>query len=278
MFKKKIAYGRNLSAGTVIGVILFGLVLLMAFFPSLFTKYDPYTQDIANALQAPSAQHLFGTDGYGRDLFARVVYGARVDLLIGFAAMIVPFILGSLVGLLAGYYGGIVDALVMRVQDIMTAFPFMILVIAIVTILGPNIRNLYIAVWLVGWRDYTKLVRSEVLSEKNMDYVQAAKVLGYSDMRIMLRHILPNAVGSAVVYAISDIMLCMLVGASLSFLGLGVQPPIPEWGAIITEGRQFIMNAWWICAFPGLALAVTGTSLSLLGESVSRILTNDGRR
>lgn len=278
MFKRKMIQRRNFNAGTVVGLLLFGLVLMMAFFPSLFTQYDPYAQDISNALQAPSAQHLFGTDGYGRDLFARVVYGARVDLTIGFAAMIVPFILGSLIGLLAGYYGGAVDAVVMRIQDIMTAFPFMILVIAIVTILGPNIRNLYIAVWLVGWRDYTKLVRSEVLTEKNMDYVQAAKVLGYSDLRIMVRHILPNAVGSAVVYAISDIMLCMLVGASLSFLGLGVQPPIPEWGAIITEGRQYIMNAWWICAFPGLALAVTGTSLSLLGESVSKLLTNDGRR
>ncbi len=278
MFKKKFLHGRSSSVGTVIGIVLFCLILMMAVFPSLFTGLDPYTQDLSNALQAPCAEHLFGTDGYGRDLFARVVYGARVDLLIGFAAMIVPFLLGSLIGLLAGYYGGVVDAIVMRVQDIMTAFPFMILVIAIVTILGPNISNLYIAVWLVGWRDYTKLVRSEVLSEKNMDYVQAAKVLGYSDMRIMIRHILPNAAGSAIVYAISDIMLCMLVGASLSFLGLGVQPPVPEWGAIITEGRQYIMNAWWICAFPGLALAVTGTSLSLLGESVSKVITNDGRR
>lgn len=278
MFKKRKFYGRSSNAGIVIGTVLFSLVLMMAVFPSLFTRLDPYTQDLSNALQPPCVKHLFGTDGYGRDLFARVVYGARVDLTIGFAAMIVPFILGSMIGLFAGYYGGAVDAVVMRIQDIMTAFPFMILVIAIVTILGPNIRNLYIAVWLVGWRDYTKLVRSEVLSEKNMDYVQAARVLGYSDMRIMIRHILPNTIGSAVVYAISDIMLCMLVGASLSFLGLGVQPPIPEWGSIITEGRQFIMNAWWICAFPGLALAVTGTSLSLLGEGVSRLLTNDGRR
>lgn len=278
MLKKKSIYGQKLNAGIVIGIALFSIALLMAICPSLFTKYDPYTQDLTNTLQAPCAKHIFGTDGYGRDLFSRVVYGARVDLLIGFAAMIVPFIFGSLIGILAGYYGGVLDAIVMRIQDIMTAFPFMILVIAIVTILGPNISNLYIAVWLVGWRDYTKLVRSEVLAEKTMDYVHAAKVLGYSDVRIMIRHILPNAIGSAVVYAISDIMLCMLVGASLSFLGLGVQPPVPEWGAIITEGRQYITSAWWICALPGLALAVMGTSLSLLGEGVSKMLTNDGRR
>ena len=278
MLKKKINYGKKVNVGIIIGISLFGIALIMAICPSLFTKFDPYTQDLTNVLHAPCEEHVFGTDGYGRDLFARVVYGTRVDLMIGFVAMIVPFVLGSLIGIFAGYYGGILDAIVMRIQDIMTAFPFMILVIAIVTILGPNISNLYIAVWLVGWRDYTKLVRSEVLTEKNMDYVHAAKVLGYSDARIMIRHILPNTIGSAVVYAISDIMLCMLVGASLSFLGLGVQPPIPEWGAIITEGRQYITNAWWICAFPGLALAVMGTSLSLLGEGVSKVLSNDGRR
>ena len=207
-----------------------------------------------------------------------MVYGARVDLVIGFTAMIVPFIVGSLIGLLAGYFGKWVDALIMRIQDIMTAFPFIILVIAIVSILGANISNLYIAIWLVGWRDYTKLVRSEVLIEKNAEYVLAARSLGFSNARVMFRHILPNAINSAVVYAVSDVMLCMLLGASMSFLGLGVQPPVPEWGAIISEGRPYILNAWWICALPGLALAITGTSLSLLGEGVSRLLTNDGRK
>ena len=166
----------------------------------------------------------------------------------------VPFLMGSLIGLLAGYYGGWVDALVMRIQDIVTAFPFTILIIAIITILGPNISNLYIAVWLVGWKDYTKLVRSEVLAEKNLDYVQAARVMGFSGFRIMVRHILPNTINSAIVYAVSDVMMCMLVGASMSFLGLGVQPPIPEWGAIITEGRPYIMSAWWICTFPATGL------------------------
>ena len=274
--------GRKLKSSKpvalIIGGTLFAVVLLMALFPGLFTNWDPYELDLMNMLQAPSAEHWFGTDNYGRDVFARVVYGARVDLTIGFLAMIVPFFVGSFIGLLAGYYGKWVDAVLMRIQDIMTAFPFIILVIAIVTILGANVSNLYIAIWLVGWRDYTKLVRSEVLVEKNSEYVQAARSLGYSNLRIMFRHILPNTINSAVVYAVSDVMLCMLLGASMSFLGLGVQPPTPEWGAIISEGRPYILNAWWICALPGLALAVTGTALSLLGEGMSRILTNDGRK
>ena len=262
----------------IIGGAMFAVVLLMTFFPSLFTSYDPLEQNFAIALAPPSAEHLFGTDNYGRDLFTRVVYGARIDLKIGFLAMIVPLFVGSFIGLLAGWFGGWVEALIMRIQDIMTAFPFTILVMAIIAILGTSESNVYIAIWLVGWKDYTKLVRSEVLVEKNSEYIQAVRSLGFSDLRIMFRHILPNTINSAVVYAVSDVMLCMLVAASLSFLGLGVQPPVPEWGAIISEGRPFILNAWWICALPGLALAFTGTSLSLLGEGVSHILTNDGRK
>lgn len=262
----------------IIGGVMLAIVLLMTFFPSLFTSYDPLEQNFAIALSPPSAEHIFGTDNYGRDLFTRVVYGARIDLKIGFLAMIVPLFVGSFIGLVAGWFGGWVDALLMRIQDIMTAFPFTILVIAIISILGRSESNVYIAIWLVGWRDYTKLVRSEVLIEKNSEYIQAVRSLGFSDLRIMFRHILPNTINSAVVYAVSDVMLCMLVAASLSFLGLGVQPPVPEWGAIISEGRPFILNAWWICALPGLALAFTGTSLSLLGEGISHILTNDGRK
>lgn len=280
--KKKNILSRKLRPNRpyalIIGGVMLAIVLLMTFFPSLFTSYDPLEQNFAIALSPPSAEHIFGTDNYGRDLFTRVVYGARIDLKIGFLAMIVPLFVGSFIGLMAGWFGGWVDALLMRIQDIMTAFPFTILVIAIISILGRSESNVYIAIWLVGWRDYTKLVRSEVLIEKNSEYIQAVRSLGFSDLRIMFRHILPNTINSAVVYAVSDVMLCMLVAASLSFLGLGVQPPVPEWGAIISEGRPFILNAWWICALPGLALAFTGTALSLLGEGISHILTNDGRK
>lgn len=253
-------------------VVLMGIILLTAIFPGAFTSYDPFTQDMSALMLTPCREHIFGTDNFGRDIYTRVIYGVRIDLLIGFIATIVPFVFGSLVGLIAGYFGGKIDGFIMRVLDVMTAFPFIVLVILIVTILGASIKNLYIAIWLVGWREYAKLVRSEVLVEKNSEYVQAAKVLGFSTGRIMFRHVLPNVIGSAFVYGISDIMLCMLMAASLSFLGLGVQPPTPEWGAMISEGRPFLTYAWWITTFPGLALAVTGISISVIGNGLSKKL------
>ena len=239
-----------------LSVIALILIVFMALFPGLFTKYDPNTQDMTALMMKPCAAHPFGTDNYGRDIFARVLYGARIDLLIGLLAMLVPFIIGSLVGLISAYYGKIVDAIIMRILDVVTAFPFIVLMILIVTILGA--------------REYAKLVRSEVLVEKNSEYVQAAKILGFSDWRIMIRHILPNVIGSAFVYGISDIMLCMLMAASMSFLGLGVQPPTPEWGSMISEGRAYITSAWWTATFPGLALAVVGIAISLFGNGLAK--------
>jgi peptide/nickel transport system permease protein len=255
-----------------VGMILLLIILFVACFPGLLTHFSPSVQDQDAILSVPSFQHLFGTDNYGRDLFSRILWGTRIDLQIGVLAVVVPFLTGSLIGLLTGYYGKWIDTLFMRALDIFMAFPFTILVIAIVAIMGSGIQNLYIAIWLVGWKEYARLVRSETIVIKNSEFVQAAKTLGYSDGRILFRHILPNAINSSLVYAISDVMMCILVGASLSFLGLGVQPPIPEWGAIISEGRQYISNAWWICAFPGLALAVTGICFSLLGDGLCELL------
>ena len=255
-----------------IGLVMLLAILFVACFPEVFTHYSPSVQDQNSILTAPSFQHLFGTDNYGRDLFSRILWGTRIDLQIGILAVVVPFVTGSLIGLLTGYYGKWVDTLFMRVLDIFMAFPFTILVIAIVAIMGSGIRNLYIAIWLVGWKEYARLVRSETIVIKNSEYVQAAKTLAYSDARILFRHILPNAINSSVVYAVSDIMMCILVGASLSFLGLGVQPPVPEWGAIISEGREYISQAWWLCAFPGLALAITGVCFSLLGDGLWDLL------
>lgn len=246
---KKRLFGKH-SVFFWIAVLFLIIIFAMALFPGLFTHYDPIKQDMTALLQKPSAEHWLGTDNLGRDVFARVVYSARLDLAIGFFAMLIPAMIGTFVGLLSGYCGGKVDAIIMRILDIFTAFPLMILVIAIVAILGSGIKNLFIAIWLVGWREYAKLVRSEVLVVKNSEYILAAKTLGYSNLRVMFRHVLPNVVNSAFVYAISDIMLCMLMGASLSFLGLGVPTPTPEWGAIISEGKSFMMTAWWIVAFP----------------------------
>ena len=245
------------------------LVLLMAAVPQLFTGYDPLTQDMTALLQPPSAAHYFGTDNFGRDVFARVVYGARLDLEIGFFSMLIPAVFGTAVGIAAGYFGGKVDAVIMRILDVFIAFPTMVLAIAIVAILGSGVKNLFLAIWLVGWREYTRLVRSDVLVIRSSEYVEAAKSLGYSDLRIMFRHIFPNVASTVLVYAVSDIMMCMLMGASMSFLGLGVPTPTPEWGAIISEGKNYMMTAWWIVTFPGIMLALTGISISVAGQKLS---------
>lgn len=245
------------------------LVLLMAAVPWLFTGYDPLMQDMTALLQPPSAAHYFGTDNFGRDVFARVVYGARLDLEIGFFAMLIPAVFGTAVGIAAGYFGGKVDAVIMRILDVFIAFPTMVLAIAIVAILGSGVKNLFLAIWLVGWREYTRLVRSDVLVIRSSEYVEAAKSLGYSNLRIMFRHIFPNVASTVLVYAVSDIMMCMLMGASMSFLGLGVPTPTPEWGAIISEGKNYMMTAWWIVTFPGIMLALTGISISVAGQKLS---------
>ena len=196
---------------------------IVALVPESIATHNPNDHNVDAILQPPSAEHYFGTDNFGRDLYSRVVWGARVDLQLGLVAMIVPFVVGSLIGLLAGYYGRWIDALLMRILDIFLAFPFTLVIIVIVAIIGPGTANLYIAMWLVGWRTYARLIRSEVLVIRDAEYVQAARVLGYSDARILLRHILPNVVSSCIVYGASDVVMCMLAGAAMSFLGLGIQ-------------------------------------------------------
>ncbi len=261
----------------ILGIIIVVAALVMAIFPEQIAPYDPTVVDITVRTKAPSAEHIFGTDNYGRDVFSRVVWGTRIDLSIGFFGVLVPMIIGGIIGLLAAWYGGWLDSLLMRISEIMMAFPFTILVIAIITILGTGTINLYIALWLVGWMSYARLVRAEVLKLKKAEFIEAARVAGFSDARILLRHILPNVISSSIVFAASDMVMCMLTGASMSFLGLGVQPPTPEWGAILNEGRTYISYASWMTFFPGLVLATTGVGLSLLGDSMTDILRRKGR-
>lgn len=261
----------------ILGIIIVAAALVMAIFPEQIAPYDPTVVDITVRTKAPSAEHIFGTDNYGRDVFSRVVWGTRIDLSIGFFGVLVPMIIGGIIGLLAAWYGGWLDSLLMRISEIMMAFPFTILVIAIITILGTGTINLYIALWLVGWMSYARLVRAEVLKLKKAEFIEAARVAGFSDARILLRHILPNVISSSIVFAASDMVMCMLTGASMSFLGLGVQPPTPEWGAILNEGRTYISYASWMTFFPGLVLATTGVGLSLLGDSMTDILRRKGR-
>lgn len=269
--KRRIPIWRR-SPSLVIGAIIVALTCVVAIAPQLFTSQDPLQINPAAMLQAPSAEHWFGTDNYGYDVFTRVVYATRLDLLIGVGSVALPFVLGSLLGLLAGYYGGKFDTLIMRILDIFMAFPFMVLAIAIVAILGNGVSNLLIAMWIVSWPPYTRLVRSEVLVAKNSEYVQAAKTLGYSDATIIFRHILPNVISSSVVYGASDIVMCIMTAASLSFLGMGVPAPTPEWGAIISAGKGFISTAWWITALPGLVMVVVGLGFSLLGDGLNDLL------
>lgn len=260
------------SPSLVVGVVIVLLTCLVAALPSLFTSQDPLALNPGEMLMPPSAQHLFGTDNFGYDVFSRVIYATRLDLLIGVASAGLPFIVGSTLGLVCGYYGGKFDAVMMRVLDVFMAFPFMVLAIAIVAILGNGVTNLIIAMWIVSWPPYTRLVRAEVLVAKGSEYVQAARTLGYSDLRIMFRHILPNVISSAIVYLASDIVMCIMSAATLSFLGLGVPSPTPEWGAIISGGKGFISTAWWIAALPGLVMAVVGLGFSLLGDGLNDLL------
>ena len=260
-----------------IGCLIVGFMCVVAAFPQLFTSLDPNAYDPLAMFAPPSAEHPFGCDNFGRDIFARVVYATRIDLAIGFAAMIVPFMLGTFLGLMAGYYGGRLDNLIMRVLDISMAFPFMVLAIILSAIIGNGVKILLIASWLVAWREYARLIRAEVMVQKNSEYVQAAISMGYSNNRIIYRHILPNVISSAVVYAASDVVICMMSAASLSFLGLGVQAPTPEWGAIISSGKDFLGTAWWITVIPGLVLAFTGWGFSMIGDGLSDMLRARGK-
>jgi peptide/nickel transport system permease protein len=241
-------------------------------FAPLLTPYDPYAQDLAGALQPPSWAHPFGTDNFGRDVLARVLYGTRIDLLIGFFTTYVPLTYGIVLGALAGYFGGFFDTVLMRILDVTVAFPFLVLIIVIIAILGPGVHNIYIAVFLTAWTMYARLARAEMLVERGKEYVLAARVLGFRWPRVVFRHVLPNIVNSSIVFSMSDFVLNILLVSGLSFLGLGVAPPTPEWGAMVAEGRDFIFDAWWICTLPGLAIVLTGTGLSLMGDGLAQRL------
>lgn len=252
-----------------IGLGGFALIVLAAIFAPFVTAYDPVAIDLSKALQAPSLAHLMGTDHLGRDVFTRVVYAARVDLQIGAIGVILPLIIGTVVGLFAGYYGGWVDAVIGRIVDVIIAFPFLVLVIAIVAMLGPGLINLYIALTVVSWVLYTRIIRAETIALKKREYVLAARNLGFGHLRIMFVHILPNAIAPALVFAMSDFALDVQVGATLSFFGLGAQPPTPEWGLMISETRSMMLTAPWVVVGPGLAIVIVSLVVSLIGDGLA---------
>jgi peptide/nickel transport system permease protein len=240
--------------------------LLLALFAPWVAPYDPIAQALDVAMQPPSAAHLLGTDNFGRDLLSRIIWGSRLDLQMGVFGVLFPFLIGTSIGALSGYRGGIVDILMMRLLDITISFPFFVLIIAIVATLGSGLASFYIALALVGWVSYARLVRAQFLVIKHADFVLAARSLGFSPLRIVFSHILPNAITPAVVFSMSDAVIDILLGASLSYLGLGIQPPTAEWGLMIAEGQTFIASAWWIAFFPGLAIVSLAIGFSMLAD------------
>jgi peptide/nickel transport system permease protein len=270
----RLRLGLGLGANTtlLIGACILIVVLLASIFASWISPYDPIAQNLRDALRPPSLAHPFGTDNFGRDIFSRVLHAAKLDLMIGFLCVVFPWCLGIMLGGIAGYFGGIADTVIMRVVDTFTAFPFLVMVIGIIAILGPGLVSMYIALTLAGWTMYARIVRAEVLVAKKSEYVLAARALGYGHMRIMARHILPNIITPTVVFAMTDIVLCILSTTSLSFLGLGVQPPTAEWGVIIGEGKNFILTAWWMVTLPGLAIIVVAAALSMIADGAADML------
>jgi peptide/nickel transport system permease protein len=267
---------RRRYPGLVAGAAILILIVLASIFAGYLSPHDPLEQDLRNTLQPPSWDHPFGTDNFGRDIFSRVLHAAKLDLMIGFLCVVFPWLLGIALGGIAGYFGGIAETVIMRTVDTFSAFPFLVMVIGIIAILGPGLVSLYIALTLAGWSMYARIVRAEVLVVKKAEYVLAARALGFGHLRIMFRHILPNVITPTIIFAMTDIVLVILSTTSLSFLGLGVQPPAAEWGIMISEGRGFILTAWWMVTLPGLAIVVVALALSLFGDGVATWLRERG--
>jgi peptide/nickel transport system permease protein len=258
--------------GLQVGAGLVAIWVFLALFGATIAPFDPIAQNLNETLQSPSFGHLLGTDNFGRDVLSRIIAGVRVDLLMGVIAVAIPFCVGSVVGVISGYAGGILDAVLMRIVDVTIAFPFFVLMISIVSLLGPGLQSFYIAVSLVGWVSYARLVRSRALVLRSSEFVLAARTLGFSHARILGRHVLPNTLVPGLVFSMSDIVLNILLGSALSYIGLGVQPPTAEWGLMVAEGQNFISQAWWIDLFPGLAIVMLAFSFSLVADGLAERL------
>jgi len=261
----------------ITGFVIVGLVAAFTLIYPLVSPWHPSDPNFAEPTFAPSSwAHPLGTDNFGRDTLTRLAYGGRIDLVIAFAATFVTLVIGGLLGLLSGYYGGWFDSLMMRLVDFTLTMPYLVLVIAIVAILGPGTWNIVYAIWIVGWVAYARIVRAETLVARRLEYVEAARVVGMDERRVMLRHILPNVVSAALVFAMADMVLNILVTSSLSFLGLGVQPPNPEWGVMVAEARDFFLRDWRLMTYPGLAVLIVGAGFGLIGDGLAQALRPKG--
>lgn len=250
------------------GCGIVALLFVVSLFAPLLAPYDPGAIDLKNVLAPPSAGHWFGTDQLGRDVLSRMIWGARISLKVGFVATGLAILIGTILGAVAGYYGGWIDALIMRFVDIMLCFPTFFLILAVIAFLEPSIWNIMIVIGLTGWMGVTRLVRADFISLRERDFVTAARAIGAGDARIIFLHILPNALASILVAATLGIAGAILTESALSFLGIGVQPPTPSWGNILTAGKDNIDIAWWLSLYPGLAILITVVGYNLLGEGI----------
>lgn len=259
---------RRLPKKVWVGAAIVSAYILIALFAPLLAPHDPLAIAPAEKLATPSAEHLLGTDELGRDVFSRLLYAARTDIPLGFLGALLPAILGTILGALAGFFGRWTDTVIMRTADVFQAFPAYILVIVLVFALGQGARSIIIAFTVLAWVVYARIIRSEVLRVKDLDYVHAVRVAGLSRLRILRVHVFPNVINQTLVYLPSDIVFATLALATFSFLGLGIPPPTPEWGAMIADGQSFIRTNWWLATVPGLVIVGLGLGLSLIGEGL----------
>jgi peptide/nickel transport system permease protein len=260
------SFKKNKMALVGTGIVLF--FILLAVFAPVIAPYEINDQNLSMRLKAPSSEHVFGTDDFGRDIFSRVIYGARISLWVGFFSVLGSVIVGSLLGIIAGYYGRWIDGMISRIFDIMLAFPSILLAIGIVAVLGPSLKNALIAIAIINIPNFGRLIRSRVLSIKQEEYIMAAKAIGMSDARILFHHILPNSMAPIIVQGTLAIATAIIEAAALGFLGLGAQPPNPEWGKMLADSKDYLTQAPWTMIFPGLAIMLTVLGFNLMGDGL----------
>ncbi len=261
----------------VLGLGIVGLLVLAAALAPLLAPHDPYAQDLGNRLVPPGAAHWLGTDAFGRDILSRLLHGARLTLMIVALVAVTAPVAGLLIGTVAGYLGGLTDAALMRVTDVFLAFPKLILALAFVAALGPGIENAIIAIAITSWPPYARIARAETITIRKSDFINAARLQGASTARIILGHVVPLCSASLIVRVTLDMAGIILTAAGLGFLGLGAQPPAPEWGAMIAAGRQYVLEQWWVAAMPGMAIFVVSLGFNLLGDGLRDVLDPKGR-
>lgn len=260
------------NSSLIAGATITGVVVALCVLAPLIGRYGPAQQNLLATFQGPSAAHFLGTDDLGRDVWSRLLYAGRTDLQVGVLAIIFPFVFGSLVGTLAGYFGGWFDAVVMRVVDVVLAFPFYVLIISLVFVVGEGTHGIYLAFAITDWVIYARTIRAATLIARSQEWVAAARGGGLSHIQVVLRHILPNTITQVIVYAMSDIVLVILAVVSLGYLGLGIQPPSPDWGVMIDSGQVFFNTDPWLSTVPGIAVVLTGLGLSLVGDGLADVL------